>query len=87
MSKIQQQLTAILRSKKEIVGISALQLKRWELGTSSPSLETFEKVCKENKIQFHDFFIYDINSLLDFVKESGKKLGHKTLVTFEGEQT
>jgi transcriptional regulator with XRE-family HTH domain len=85
MSKIQRQLTAILRAKKEIVGISALQLKRWELGTSSPSLETFEKVCKDNKIQVHDFFIYDINSLLDFVKESGKKLGRKTVVTFKGE--
>ena len=83
MSKIQQQLTAILRAKKEIVGLSQLQLKRWELGTTSPSLETFEKVCKENNIQVHDFFIYDLESLLKFANKAGKKLGHKVVITFE----
>jgi DNA-binding XRE family transcriptional regulator len=83
MSKIQQQLTAILRAKKEVVGISRFQIKRWELGTTSPSLETFEKVCEENDIQVHDFFIYDVESLLDFAKKSAEKLGHKIVVTFE----
>lgn len=83
MSKIQQQLTAILRDKKEVVGLSQLQIKRWELGTSSPSLETFEKVCKDNNIQVHNFFIYDVDSLLDFAKKAGKELGYKIKVTFE----
>ena len=83
MSKIQQQLTAILRSKKEIVGLSQLQLKRWELGTTSPSLETFEKVCKDNNIQVHDFFIYNVDSLLDFAKKAGQELGYKIVVSFE----
>jgi|GEM_PF-3149917 len=83
MSKIQQQLTAILRAKKEIVGLSQLQLKRWELGTTSPSLETFEKVCKDNNIEVHDFFIYDVNSLLDFAKKAAENLGHKIVITFE----
>lgn len=83
MSKIQQQLTAILRSKKEIVGLSQLQLKRWELGTTSPSLETFEKVCKDNNIEVHDFFIHDAESLLNFVKKAGEELGYKIGVSFE----
>jgi 4-alpha-glucanotransferase len=83
MSKIQQQLTAILRAKKEVVGISQFQLKRWELGTTSPSLETFEKVCKENNIEVHNFFIYDTDSLLEFAKKAAENLGHKIVVTFE----
>ena len=83
MSKIQQQLTAILRAKKEIVGVSQLQLKRWELGTTSPSLETFEKVCKDNNIQVHDFFIHDVDSLLDFAKKASEELGYKIVVSFE----
>ena len=83
MSKIQQKLTAILRAKKEIVGLSQLQLKRWELGTTSPSLETFEKVCKYNNIQVYDFFIHDVDSLLDFAKKASEELGYKIIVSFE----
>lgn len=83
MSKLQQSLTRNLRANKRRIGVPLETLKRWERGASSPTLETFEKVCEKNGIEVPFFFSGDISELSAYVKRCGQKNGLDITLTYD----
>ena len=83
MSKLQQTFTEILKQKKRVIGKSKYTIQRWANGTTSPTIETFEKVCVDNEIELPFFFDGKIESLIDFNKQIGVKMGFKVQIIFE----
>ena len=83
MSKLQQQFAEILQEKKDLVGIGFEAVKRWNRGTASPTLHTFEKVCEENDIELPFFFDGKIETLIEFNKKVAAEKGLKIQIIFE----
>lgn len=83
MSKIQQKLVQVLSDKKRIIGVTPPTLKRWKEGTTSPSIHKFEKTLKENDIELPFFFDGKIESLVEYNKQVGEKMGFKIQIIFE----
>ena len=83
MSKLQQAFTEILKQKKRVIGKSKYTIQRWANGTTSPTIETFEKVCIDNEIELPFFFDGKIESLIEYNKQIGVKMGFKVQIIFE----
>lgn len=83
MSNLQKTLARNLRAKKRRIAVPVETLKRWERGTSSPTLETFEKVCIANEIELPFFFSGDISELAAYVKKCGKQNGLDINLTYD----
>lgn len=81
--EFQKEFVKILKEKKHVAGIGVEAVKRWEKVTSSPSLKVFEEVCIANEIELPFFFDGKIESLLDYNKKIGAKMGFKIQITFE----
>ena len=82
MSKLQQTFTEILKKKKRVIGKSKCTIQRWANGTTSPTIEALEKVCIDNEIELPFFFDGKIESLIDFNKQIGVKMGLNIVLTF-----
>lgn len=83
MSKLQQTFTEILRSKKRVIGVTESNQKRWRNGSASPTIKTMEKICTDNEIELPFFFDGKIESLIDYNKQIGVKMGFKIQIIFE----
>lgn len=83
MSKLQQMFTEILKKKKRVIGVTQQSLTRWQSGVTSPSIKLMEKVCIDNEIELPFFFDGKIESLIDFNKQIGVKMGFKVQIIFE----
>jgi len=83
MSRLQQKLTEILKKKKRVIGVTQQSLTRWQAGATSPSIKLMEKVCIDNEIELPFFFDGKIESLIDFNKQIGVKMGFKVQIIFE----
>lgn len=83
MSKLQQSFARALRANKRRIGVPIETLKRWERGASSPTLQTFEKVCEANAIEMPFFFSGDISELAAYVKKCGQKNGLDITITYD----
>ena len=83
MSKLQQAFTEILSKKKRVIGKPKYTIQRWANGATSPTIETLEKVCIDNEIELPFFFDGKIESLIEFNKQIGVKMGFKVQITFE----
>lgn len=83
MSKLQQTFTEILKQKKRVIGKSKYTIQRWSNGSTSPTIETFEKVCIDNEIELPFFFDGKIESLIEYNKQIGVKMGFKVQIIFE----
>ena len=83
MSKLQQTFTEILKSKKRVIGKSKYTVQRWANGSTSPTIETLEKVCVDNDIELPFFFDGKIESLIEYNKLIGEKMGFKIQIIFE----
>lgn len=84
MSKLQQTFTEILKQKKRVIGKSKYTIQRWANGTTSPTIETLEKVCIDNEIELPFFFDGKIESIIEYNKQIGVKMGFKIQIIFEG---
>lgn len=83
MSKIQQKFTAILRAKKDRIGVPTQTLKQWERGDNSPTLERFEKVCLDNGISLFSLIEFDTHEFIKIANLEAEKTGAKLVITFE----
>ena len=83
MSKLQQTFTEILRKKKRVIGVTEANQKRWRNGSASPTIKTMEKVCTDNEVELPFFFDGQIESLIEYNKRIGEKMGFKIQVIFE----
>lgn len=83
MSKLQQTFTEILKKKKRVIGKSKYTIQRWANGATSPTIYTLEKVCIDNEIELPFFFDGKIESLIDYNKQIGVKMGFKVQIIFE----
>lgn len=83
MSKLQQKFAKILSEKKRLIGTDRNAIVRWTNGTSSPSLHTMEKICESNEIELPFFFDGKIESLIEYNKLIGEKMGFKIQIIFE----
>jgi transcriptional regulator with XRE-family HTH domain len=83
MSKLQQVFTEILKEKKRVIGKSKYTIQRWANGSTSPTIETLEKVCIDNEIELPFFFNGKIESLIEYNKQIGGKMGFKIQLIFE----
>ena len=83
MSKLQQTFTEILKEKKRVIGTSKYTIERWGKGSSSPTIETMEKICDLNEIELPFFFDGKIENLIDYNKKLGEKMGFKMQLIFE----
>lgn len=83
MSKLQQKFAEILIEKKRVIGVNMASVQRWKKGTNSPSLHLFEQLCKENEIEPPFFFDGKIESLVEYNKTIGEKMGFKIQIIFE----
>ena len=83
MSKLQQRLTAILRAKKDRIGVPTQTLKQWERGDNSPTLERVEKICEDNDISFFSLIEFNTHEFIKIANLEAEKSGAKIVVTFE----
>ena len=58
-------------------------MKRWKSGTNSPTLINFDKILKDNEIEPPFFFDGKIESLVEYNKQVGEKMGFKIQIIFE----
>lgn len=83
MSKTQEKFVQILSEKKRTIGVTPPTLKRWKSGTNSPTLINFDKILKDNEIEPPFFFDGKIESLVEYNKQVGEKMGFKIQIIFE----
>lgn len=83
MSKLQEKFSRILQEKRHVKGVNFETVRRWASGKTSPSLHTFEKVCNDNEIELPFFFDGKIESLVEYNKQLGEKMGFKVQLIFE----
>lgn len=83
MSKLQETFARILGEKKRLIGTDRAAVTRYKNGTSSPTLETMEKICVANDIDLPFFFDGKIESLIEYNKAIGDKMGFKMQLIFE----
>jgi len=83
MSTLQKTFADILRAKKRFIGVNGANVVKWASGKASPTLETMEKVCIANDIELPFFFDGKIESLLEYNKRIGEKMGFKIQIIFE----
>lgn len=84
MSKLQTTFVNILKEKKRVIGgTTKYTVERWAKGSSSPTIETMEKICELNEIELPFFFDGKIESLIEYNKKLGEKMGFKMQLIFE----
>lgn len=83
MSKLQKIFTDVLSGKKRVIGVSKYAVQRWANGSTSPTISTMEKICNDNDIELPFFFDGKVESLVEYNKSIGKRMGFKVQLIFE----
>ena len=73
-----------LKEKNETLkGVSISTIGRWHAEKQSPHLKDVERICLENDIELPFFFDGNVESLFEYNKRIGEKMGFKIQLIFE----
>lgn len=71
------------KEKKVLNSVSMSTIGRWQNEDSSPTLQTVEDIFTKNNIELPFFFDGKVESLMEYNKKIGAKMGFKLQLIFE----